>query len=106
MSNSQVQPETLSEYLAHLPMTDEQRAELAGCQSFSELHQRLSSPTFDAPAEAAQASGGKRLTLSTAEELEEAEMELELIEGIRTLIVGAIQELQAPSTPPARHKHH
>jgi membrane glycosyltransferase len=30
-------------------MTDEQRAELAGCQSFSELHQRLSSPTFDAP---------------------------------------------------------
>jgi membrane glycosyltransferase len=55
-------------------MTDEQRAELAGCQSFSELHQRLSSPTFDAPAEAAQASVGKRLTLSTAEELEEAEM--------------------------------
>ncbi len=39
-------------------------------------------------------------------ELEEAEMELELIEGIRTLIVGAIQELQAPATPPARHKHH
>jgi membrane glycosyltransferase len=36
-------------------MTDEQRAELAGCTSFSELHQRLSSK-FDAPAEAAQAS--------------------------------------------------
>jgi len=27
MSNTPVQPETLSEYLAHLPMTDEQRRE-------------------------------------------------------------------------------
>ncbi|MEZ0508266.1 hypothetical protein ACAW55_21135, partial [Pseudomonas sp. Env-94] len=45
MSNSQVKPETLSEYLAHLPMTAEQRAELAGCKSFSELHERLSSKT-------------------------------------------------------------
>lgn len=74
MSNSQVQPETLNEYLAHLPMTDEQRAELAGCTSFSELHERLSSPTFDAPGEANQASVGRRLTLNSAEELEEAEM--------------------------------
>ncbi len=74
MSNSHIQPETLSEYLAHLPMTDEQRAELAGCTSFSELHERLSSKTFDAPTEAAQASVGRRLTLSTAEELQDAEM--------------------------------
>ena len=74
MSNSQAQPETLAEYLAHLPMTDEQRAELAGCQSFTELHKRLSSSTFDAPADAAQASVGARLTLNTAEELQDAEM--------------------------------
>lgn len=74
MSNTSVRPETLSEYLAHLPMTDEQRAELAGCTSFSQLHERLASSTFDAPNEAAQASVGRRLTLSTAEELEDAEM--------------------------------
>ncbi|HCT05060.1 MAG TPA: hypothetical protein DIW86_06820, partial [Pseudomonas sp.] len=74
MSNSQATPETLSEYLAHLPMTAEQRAELAGCTSFSELHERLSSKTFDAPTDAAQASVGTRLTLSTAEELQDAEM--------------------------------
>ncbi|KIQ56441.1 glucosyltransferase MdoH, partial [Pseudomonas fluorescens] len=74
MSNTPVKPESLSEYLAHLPMTDEQRAELAGCKSFSELHERLSSSTFDAPEEAAQASVGRRLTLSTAEELADAEM--------------------------------
>ena len=64
MSNSQLQPESLAEYLAHLPMSDQQRAELAGCQSFSELHQRLSSSTFDGPTDAAQASVGQRLTLS------------------------------------------
>ena len=63
MSNTSVQPESLREYLAHLPMTDEQRAELAGCTSFSELHKRLASSTFDAPNEAAQASVGRRLTL-------------------------------------------
>lgn len=92
MSNSPVQPETLSEYLAHLPMTDEQRAELAGCQSFSELHERLSSSTFDAPAEAAQASVGKRLTLSTAEELAEAEM----------LVLDASGRVSLKATPPIR----
>ena len=90
MSNSQVQPETLSEYLAHLPMTDEQRAELAGCRSFSELHERLSSSTFDAPTEAAQASVGKRLTLSTAEELEDAEM----------LVLDASGRVCLKATPP------
>lgn len=92
MSNSQVQPETLAEYLAHLPMTDQQRAELAGCQSFSELHQRLSSSTFDAPSEAAQASVGKRLTLSTAEELEDAEM----------LALDASGRVCLKATPPIR----
>ena len=74
MSNPQARPETLFEYLAHLPLSDEQRAELAGCRSFSELHERLSSASFDAPAEAAQASVGSRLLLNSAEELEEAEM--------------------------------
>jgi membrane glycosyltransferase len=39
-------------------MTDEQRAELAGCTSFSELHQRLAANPA-APAEAAQASVGR-----------------------------------------------
>src|SRR5476649_1696346 len=92
MSNSQVQPETLSEYLAHLPMTDEQRAELAGCTSFSELHKRLSSSTFDAPADAAQASVGARLTLNTAEELQDAEM----------LALDASGRVCLKATPPIR----
>src|SRR5690606_23931412 len=92
MSNSQVQPETLSEYLAHLPMTDQQRAELAGCKSFSELHERLSSSTFDAPTEAAQASVGTRLTLSTAEELQDAEM----------LALDASGRVCLKATPPIR----
>ena len=74
MSNSQATPETLQEYLAHLPMTAEQRAELAGCTSFSELHERLSSSTFHAPTDAAQASVGTRLLLNSAEELQDAEM--------------------------------
>lgn len=92
MSNSQVQPETLAEYLAHLPMTDEQRAELAGCGSFSELHKRLSSSTFDAPADAAQASVGARLTLNTAEELQDAEM----------LVLDASGRVCLKATPPIR----
>ena len=92
MSNSHVQPESLSEYLAHLPMTDEQRAELAGCKSFSELHERLSSSTFDAPTEAAQASVGRRLTLNSAEELEEAEM----------LVLDASGRVCLKATPPIR----
>jgi membrane glycosyltransferase len=92
MSNSQVQPETLSEYLAHLPMTDQQRAELAGCKSFSELHERLSSQAFDAPTDAAQASVGTRLTLSTAEELQDAEM----------LALDASGRVCLKATPPIR----
>src|SRR5450830_1902128 len=92
MSNSQVQPETLSEYLAHLPMTAEQRAELAGCTSFSELHERLSSKVFDAPVDAAQASVGRRLTLNTAEELQDAEM----------LALDASGRVCLKATPPIR----
>ncbi|RMP03210.1 hypothetical protein ALQ29_05534, partial [Pseudomonas marginalis pv. marginalis] len=92
MSNSQVTPETLSEYLAHLPMTAEQRAELAGCTSFTELHERLSSSTFDAPTDAAQASVGRRLTLNTAEELQDAEM----------LVLDASGRVCLKATPPIR----
>ncbi|NBA94102.1 glucans biosynthesis glucosyltransferase MdoH [Pseudomonas sp. R5(2019)] len=74
MSNSQAQPVSLNEYLAHLPLSEEQRAELASCKSFSELHARLSSQPFSDEADAAQASVGTRLTLNSAAELEEAEM--------------------------------
>lgn len=73
-------------------MTDEQRAELAGCKSFSELHERLSSSTFDAPVDAAQASVGRRLTLNTAEELEDAEM----------LVLDAAGRVCLKATPPIR----
>jgi membrane glycosyltransferase len=71
-------------------MTAEQRAELAGCSSFAELHQRLSSATFDEPVDAAQASVGRRLTLSTAEELQDAEM----------LAVDAAGRVCLKATPP------
>jgi len=74
MSNSQARPESLGEYLAHLPLSDEQRAELASCSSFSELHQRLSSQPAVRDAEAWTASVGTRLTLTSAAEMEEAEM--------------------------------
>ena len=74
MSNSSPKPVSLGEYLAHLPMSDEQRAELANCASFSELHQRLAANSHASPAEAVQASVGSRLTVGTAGELEEAEM--------------------------------
>ncbi|MDD0976049.1 glucans biosynthesis glucosyltransferase MdoH [Pseudomonas fontis] len=74
MSNSSERPESLSEYLAHLPLSDEQRADLASCTSFSELHQRLSAQPLAADAEPAQGSVGSRLTLDSAADLEEAEM--------------------------------
>ncbi|WP_147476994.1 hypothetical protein, partial [Pseudomonas syringae group genomosp. 3] len=74
MSNSLPVPMSLNEYLAHLPMSDEQRAELAGCTTFAELHERLSAQPVTDPAEAAQASVGRRLTLTTADQLEDAEM--------------------------------
>ncbi|MEE1924208.1 glucans biosynthesis glucosyltransferase MdoH [Pseudomonas sp. 148P] len=73
MSNSCARPESLAEYLAHLPLSDEQRAELADCSSFSELHQRLSAQS-GAAAEPAQGSVGGRLNLLSATDMEEAEM--------------------------------
>ncbi|MFJ4372796.1 glucans biosynthesis glucosyltransferase MdoH [Pseudomonas japonica] len=73
MSNSCARPESLAEYLAHLPLSDEQRAELASCSSFSELHQRLSAQP-GATAEPAQGSVGGRLNLLSATDMEEAEM--------------------------------
>lgn len=74
MSNSSPRPESLVEYLAHLPLSDEQRAELASCTSFTELHQRLSAQDASSPADAVQGSVGSRLTLGSAGELEDAEM--------------------------------
>ena len=56
MSNAQPHEVSLGEYLAHLPLSDEQRAELASCTSFAELHARLSAKTDVDAAEAAQAS--------------------------------------------------
>ncbi|MDY0938032.1 glucans biosynthesis glucosyltransferase MdoH [Pseudomonas viridiflava] len=92
MSNSLPVPVSLNEYLAHLPMSDEQRAELVGCKSFAELHERLSAQPFTDTAEAAQASVGRRLTLSTADELQDAEM----------LGVDASGRLCLKATPPIR----
>ena len=74
MSNSSARPVPLGEYLAHLPLSDEQRAELASCTSFSELHQRLAANPAADSAEAVQASVGSRLTVGSAAELEDAEM--------------------------------
>ncbi|WP_425929247.1 glucans biosynthesis glucosyltransferase MdoH [Pseudomonas sp. NyZ201] len=74
MSNSSARPEPLVEYLAHLPLSDEQRAELASCNSFSELHQRLSAHPAPANAEPTQGSVGSRLNLLTATDMEEVEM--------------------------------
>ncbi|WP_057457672.1 glucans biosynthesis glucosyltransferase MdoH [Pseudomonas syringae] len=92
MSNSLPVPMSLNEYLAHLPMSDEQRAELAGCTTFAELHERLSAQPVTDPAEAAQASVGRRLTLTTADQLEDAEM----------LGVDASGRLCLKATPPIR----
>ena len=73
MINSPARPESVSEYLAHLPLNDQQRAELASCGSFTELHRRLADKP-DTAATTAQASVGSRLTLDSAEEFEEHEM--------------------------------
>jgi membrane glycosyltransferase len=73
-------------------MTDEQRAELASCTSFAELHERLSAQTVTDSAEAAQASVGRRLTLTTADELQDAEM----------LSVDASGRVVLKATPPIR----
>ena len=92
MSNAHAQPVSLSEYLAHLPLSDEQRAELASCTSFEQLHERLSARADVNCAEAAQASVGTRLTLGSAEALEDAEM----------LAVDASGRVMLKATPPIR----
>ena len=92
MSNAHPQPASLSEYLAHLPLSDEQRAELASCTSFDELHARLSAQTDVDASEAAQASVGTRLNLTSATELEDAEM----------LALDASGRVMLKATPPIR----
>jgi len=74
MSNAHAQTNSLSEYLAHLPLNEAQRAELASCTSFAELHAHLSAQPGTDVTEAAQASVASRLSLDSAAELEEAEM--------------------------------
>jgi membrane glycosyltransferase len=90
MSKSPARPESLSEYLAHLPLSEEQRAELARCTSFGQLHERLSEQPVSDTAEAVQASVGRRLTLDSAAELEDAEM----------LGVDADGRVRLKATPP------
>jgi membrane glycosyltransferase len=90
MSNSIERPETLSEYLAHLPLGDAQRSELAQSGSFAELHQRLSQPS--AVGEGAQASVAQRLAIDSAAELEHHEM----------LSVDAAGRVRLKATPPIR----
>ena len=92
MSNINVPSVSLDEYLAHLPLSDEQRAELASCESFAELHARLSAQADTDAQEAAQASVGTRLNLSSAAELEEAEM----------LGLDASGRVMLKATPPIR----
>lgn len=92
MSNINVPSVSLDEYLAHLPLSDEQRAELASCESFAELHTRLSAQADTDAQEAAQASVGTRLNLSSAAELEEAEM----------LGLDASGRVMLKATPPIR----
>ncbi|MCP3750145.1 glucans biosynthesis glucosyltransferase MdoH [Pseudomonas sp. SBB6] len=92
MSNTHTRPESLSEYLAHLPLSDEQRAELARCSSFSELHQRLSAQPGVEAAEAVQASVGERLHVTCAEDLQDAEM----------LAVDGSGRVCLKATPPIR----
>lgn len=72
MSKPAERPETLNEYLAHLPLSEAQRAELSQCTSFTELHQRLS--RSEATGEDPQVSVGPRLTLDSAAEFEAHEM--------------------------------
>lgn len=92
MSNSSARPESLGEYLAHLPLSDEQRAELADCNSFSGLHQRLSAKPAGGISDTAQSSVGQRLLLDNAAEMEEAEM----------LALDASGRVCLKATPPIR----
>jgi membrane glycosyltransferase len=90
MSNASAQPVSLHEYLAHLPMSEEQRAELASCTSFSELHARLAAYEHGEAPEASQASVARRLTLNSADELDENGM----------LVLDANGRVRMKATPP------
>ena len=83
-------PETLAEYLAHLPLNEEQRAELAQSGSFTELHQRLSRPA--AAGEGTTGAVAPHLALESAAELEEHEL----------LEVDAAGRIRLKATPPIR----
>jgi membrane glycosyltransferase len=89
MSKPTERPETLAEYLAHLPLNDVQRAELAQSGSFTELHQRLSRPRV--AGEGGEALNA-HLTLDSAAELEEHEL----------LEVDANGLVRLKATPPIR----
>lgn len=88
MSNSQPRPETLDEYLAHLPLNEQQRAELASCSSFDELHERLADRPLTA--DGSQGSVQARLTAGSAAELQEQEM----------LVLDAAGRVKLKATPP------
>ena len=94
MSDYNAPPESLNEYLAHLPLSDEQRAELTSCRSFAELHERLSAqpsgPGPGAATGAAADSVARRLNLTTADDLHDAEM----------LSVDASGRVRLKITPP------
>jgi membrane glycosyltransferase len=68
-------------------MSEEQRAELAGCTSFSELHERLSASSVGTDG---QAAAGHRLTLNSAAELDE--------HGL--LLLDANGRVRIKATPP------
>ncbi|MFF7707533.1 glucans biosynthesis glucosyltransferase MdoH [Pseudomonas sp. NPDC007930] len=88
MTNPQQQPESISEYLAHLPLSEQQRAELSRCGSFAELHERLAEkPSADGNA---QASVGPRLTVGSAADLHEQEM----------LVLDPAGRVKLKATPP------
>jgi membrane glycosyltransferase len=89
MSKPTERPESLAEYLAHLPLNDAQRTELAQSGSFSELHQRLSQPRV--AGEGGEALNA-HLTLDSAAELEEHEL----------LEVDANGLVRLKATPPIR----
>ena len=56
-------PITVREYLAHLPLSEEQRAELSGSRSLLEVHRRLAAQPVADNQGAVQASVAQRLTL-------------------------------------------
>lgn len=60
-------PSAIREYLAHLPLSEEQRAELSGSRSLLEVHRRLAEkPVADNQA-AVHASVAQRLTLQSTD---------------------------------------